>query len=37
MGKDWGMRSEGGVIVGSESWERRERERGEVRVKGEGE
>lgn len=37
VGKDWGTRSEGGVIVGSESWERRERERGEVRVKGEGE
>lgn len=37
VGKDWGTRSEGGVIVGSESWERRGRERGEVRVKGEGE
>lgn len=38
VGKDWGTRSEGGVIVGSESWERRGREREYgVGVKGEGE
>lgn len=37
VGKDWGTRSEGGEIVGSESWERRGKERREVRVEGEGE